>query len=109
MITTIFITILIVVIIVLLFLLTLLYPYFSTVTVPKITLPTVTPSHTSLIPKLIHRTWHTVDVNLSMHHDVYQRWITLNPSYTMMWYTMDDCEASLKQFSQEAYNAYKRL
>lgn len=86
--------------------------YSITKTVPHITPATESGSITFQINssdvKIIHRTWHTYEINQHMYNDAYLSWIKMNPDYTMVWNTIEDCEIFMKQFP-EAYQAWKKV
>jgi mannosyltransferase OCH1-like enzyme len=58
---------------------------------------------------VIHRSWHTRQLNPYMYQQAYKKWLDLNPNYTIIWYDDDDCEQFMKNFGDKEYQAWKKL
>src|SRR5437868_1862541 len=103
----IFIGVAIIVIIFIIVLIITCLTYTVTKVVPSVTHAKVINTQ-SLIPKIIHRTWHSNTINQHMYQDAYASWIKLNPNYTMVWNTLYDCEEFMKKYPK-AYTAWKKV
>lgn len=80
--------------------------YTKTVTVPS--LYSKKPITNAIIPNIIHRTWHSKNINQHMYQYAYQSWMTLNPDYNMIWHSVEQCGSFLKQYP-EIYKAWDKL
>ena len=69
-------------------------------------LPRITPKKEDIsmpIPSIVHRTWHTLEINKKMFDKAHKRWIDMNPGFTFKWYDINDCRKFMKYFE----NKYK--
>lgn len=63
----------------------------------------------SPIPKIIHRTWYSKELNIHMYNKAYLKWVTLNPEYTMIWHDNDNSKTFMKSQGIRVYNAWKKI
>jgi mannosyltransferase OCH1-like enzyme len=61
------------------------------------------------IPLIIFRTHENIFVNSKMFELCHTKWVKLNPSYKVIWYTGKQRESFLQEFDINVYNAYKKL
>ena len=61
------------------------------------------------IPKIIHRTWYSNELNRHMYNEAYLKWVTLNPEYTMIWHDNDNCKKFMKSQGKRVYKAWKKI
>lgn len=75
--------------------------------------PVTWPVHStpSQIPRVIFRTIGNLAVNDRMHYYCHQKWVELNPTYLIVWYTNEQCDRFMKKFDEQfsgvlhAYNS----
>lgn len=66
--------------------------------------------YTHWVPNIIFRTTESRMVNSHMFRHCHEKWLELNPGYTMVWYSSKDCDRFMKKyFIGKVYNAYYKL
>jgi mannosyltransferase OCH1-like enzyme len=60
------------------------------------------------IPKIIYRTHKSMDVSINMYYHCHKKWIDLNPTFNMLWFTGEECEKFVKH-NKRLYKAYKSI
>ena len=64
----------------------------------------------SKFPTIIYRTYNFENVCFEMHKQCHEKWLKLNPSYSMVWYSNEDCDRFMKKyFFGEINDAYCAL
>jgi len=85
-----------------------IYPIFINKQLPKITHAKITNNNLP-IPKVIHRTWHDLNVNKKMIEKAHDPWVKLNPDFTIKWYDLEDCRQYMKSLDNRVYKAWEKL
>lgn len=65
--------------------------------------------YTHRVPKIIYRTHRSRDVPTSMALECHEKWLQLNPDYSMVWFTDKDCDKFIDGLDVRIANAYKKL
>ena len=62
-----------------------------------------------LFPKVIYRTHSSLVVSDAMKRLCHDKWIKLNPEFTMKWYTNEQVDSYMSTMPERVHNAYKKL
>lgn len=49
-------------------------------------------------PKIIFRTYNDKEVCLSMFENCHEKWLEMNPNFSMIWFSNDDCDRFMKKY-----------
>lgn len=70
----------------------------------------ITPiKYTHGVPKVIYRTHRSRDVPMSMAVNCHEKWLNMNPDYSMVWFTDIDCDTFMKKLNPRITSAYNKL
>jgi mannosyltransferase OCH1-like enzyme len=87
----------------------LIYIYFSHIKTSLIQNYIVPLTYTHGVPKIIFRTYRTKTVSSSMEYYCHKKWIELNPTYSMIWFTDKDCDKFMEKMDPIILYTYKKL
>lgn len=62
-----------------------------------------------LFPKTIYRTNSSLVVSDAMKRACHDKWIKLNPGFTMKWYTNEQVDEYMKTMPEKVYQVYQKL
>lgn len=84
--------------------------YFMYVRTKKITNRIVPLTFEGKFPRVIYRTYNFKEVCIEMFKNCHQKWVDLNPEYSIIWFSNQECDEFMKKYFKGVINdAYLRL